>query len=410
MQTITINKFSGAIAEWDAPQAYRAHWYDNEYLENGIAPEGAIPLNQGDIDLEGVYWFPLTQKQYDDRQHYDWDFDRAAATLTLTWHDDTLARIHRANELVELEDALADRVDERLALFQAIGGALDNMVAWHAAPRREKDNIMTAFRTNVTETNKLVFELHESRAAQVVEYNLFLHRLVAAYAVGLGSGRHWNDTNKARAQSVANAIAAHYWALGFVKDADGLAKKKATWLDPRSRIDAENEQPRLTRAKAMRLAELIAKGFAENHRDTHWVERKRLPDEYGDLPKTDLSDSGKTALGNTTKSIDESRRDPAKPDPISTFSVTPEPIPEGSQTTTVALRWALPDHNGAPITGVDVEYENAAPGSSPTRERRLADSTTRNFGGFVAGTWIFRVRAVNALGEGDWASDRVVIA
>ena len=359
---------------------------------------------------DSVKIYPLTQSQHDNWKHYDKSYSTDYNTLTLTWHDDTLARLHDADELMELEIELSLRDSKQHEILEAVSVILGNVAEYTLSSKAAQPPLAQRINTQVTALKRQINDVHKTRAAKVVEYNEFLHRLISAYAQGLGSGRHWNEVNKARAKAVACYACEQYWTLGADTDDDGLMKPSAIWIDPRKRIVPKERLPHLTRRAAMRLSEIAVKQFAADHDDSYWKQRGHLPGDYEPPPHIVFTDAGKTALKAAIKEADESRRDPAAPDAISSFRVAPSRITSSRPTAKAALVWELPNDGGSPIIGVDVEYVNAAPASSPTRTRLAADATTHNITGLTAGTWIFRVRAVNALGEGDWASLTETIA
>ena len=288
---------------------------------------------------------------------------------------------------------------------------LGNVAEFMLSNKASQPPIARRINTQTTALQREIRDLQDTRAAKVVEYNEFLHRLITAYAIGLGSGRHWNEVNKIRAKEVACYACEQYWTLGGDTDDSGLMKPSATWLDPRGRIVPKQRLPRLTRMAAMQLAEVAAKAYAAAQLDSHWeVGDKPIYGDNGETFTTKLTAAGKAALAAAIKEADESRRDPAKPEAIDDLQVTATRITAERPTAKAALVWTLPNDGGSPIIGIDVEYVNAVPASSPTRTRLAADALTHSVTGLAAGTWIFRARAVNALGEGDWASVTETIA
>ena len=361
------------------------------------------------VDGDKSRLYPLTQSQYDNWEHYDLSYSADRNTLTLTWHDDTIVRLHDADELMELEVELSERDREQHEVLASMAVIFGNIAEHALSSKASQPPLAQRINTQAAALQRQINGLHETRAAKLVEYNEFFHRLASAYAQGLGSGRHWNELNKTRARVIADYVCELYWTLGADTDADGLQKPKATWLDPRSRVVPKKRLPVLTRAAAMRLAEIATKNFAVGHEDNHWKERERLPGEYDDLPKIVLTDLGKADLEAAIKEADESRRDPAKPDTISDFRATASRITSERPTAKVALVWQLPNDGGSPITRIEVQRVNAARGAGATTTQLAADAVTHNVAGLAAGTWIFHVRAVNALGNADWANVRVDI-
>ena len=133
---------------------------------------------------------------------------------------------------MELEVELSERDREQHEVLASNGS--------HLWQHRRTRPVVEGFATTVgtthqhaggsfAATNQLA--CMKTRAAKLVEYNEFFHRLASAYAQGLGSGRHWNELNKTRARVIADYVCELYWTLGADTDADGLQKPKATWLD-----------------------------------------------------------------------------------------------------------------------------------------------------------------------------------